>query len=87
MLNMGMVDNLEFWYTIFEFPGPKHVFHSWVSRRRICGDKIKDPKRKVDTNRLVSETHQIWKDLLLLDSPNVYQQYKKESEKEGKFQL
>ena len=63
------------------------MFHSWVSRRRICGDKIKDPKRKVDTNRLVSEPHQIWKDLLLLDSPNVYLQYKKKSEKEGKLQL
>ena len=24
MLNVGMVDNLEFW-TIFEFRGPKHV--------------------------------------------------------------
>ena len=48
------------------------MFHSRVSRRRICGDKIKDLKRKVDTNCLVSETHQIWKDLLLLDSPNVH---------------
>ena len=25
MLNVGMVDNLEFWQTIFEFQGPKHV--------------------------------------------------------------
>ena len=25
MLNVGMVDNLESWQTIFEFPGPKHV--------------------------------------------------------------
>ena len=25
MLNVGMVDNLEFWKTIFEFRGPKHV--------------------------------------------------------------
>ena len=25
MLNVGMVDNLEFWWTIFEFQGPKHV--------------------------------------------------------------
>ena len=25
MLNVGMVDNLEFWETIFEFRGPKHV--------------------------------------------------------------
>ena len=32
---------------------------------RICGDKIKDHKRMVDTNRLVYEIHQIGKDLLL----------------------
>ena len=25
MLNVGIVDNLEFWETIFEFQGPKHV--------------------------------------------------------------
>ena len=25
MFNVGMVDNLEFWYTIFEFRGPKHA--------------------------------------------------------------
>ena len=62
------------------------MFHSRFSRNRICGDKIKG--HKVDTNRLVSETRQIWKDLLLLDSPNVHPQYeKKKSKKEGKFQL
>ena len=27
------------------------------------GDKIKDHKRKIDTNRLVFEIYQIWKDL------------------------
>ena len=101
MLNVGMVDNLEFWYTFLEFRGPKHVFHSRVSRRhgrasviiiyiyifcintslcllsfqgisltdthvqhlallcRICGDKSKDHKRKVETNRFVSEIQQI----------------------------
>ena len=64
------------------------MFHSRFSRNRICGDKIKGYKGKVDTNRLVSETRQIWKDLLLLDSPNVHPQYwKKKSKKEGKFQL
>ena len=97
MLNLGMIDNLEFWQPIFEFRGPKHVFHSRDSRRhgraelllffafiraftiflfkvslfivlwictsrltlsiRICGDVIKDHKRKVDTNRLVSKIH------------------------------
>ena len=92
MLNLGMVDNLELWQPIFEFRGPKHVFHSRDSRRhgraelllffafiraftiflfkvswictsrltlsiRICGDVIKDHKRKVDTNRLVSKIH------------------------------
>ena len=40
-----------------------HVQHL-VSLCRICGDKIKDHKRKVDPNRLVSEIHLIWKDLL-----------------------
>ena len=33
------------------------MFHSRVSSSRICRDKIKDHKRKVDTNRLVSETY------------------------------
>ena len=52
-----------------------HVQHL-ASLCRICGDKIKDHMRKVDfiTNRFVSEVHQIWKDLLLLDSPNVHPQ-------------
>ena len=55
---------------------------------RICRDEIEDLKRKVDTNRFVSEIHQIWKDLLLLDSPNVHPHLKKKkSKKEGKFQL
>ena len=54
---------------------------------RICGDEIGDHKRKVDTNRFVSEIHQIWKDLMLLDSPNVSPPLKKQSEKEGKFQV
>ena len=43
-----------------------HVQHL-SSLCRICGNKIKDHKRKsneVDTNSLVSEIHQIWKDLL-----------------------
>ena len=53
------------------------MFHSRVSRSRICEDRIKGHKRKVDTNRLVSETRQIWKELLLLDSPNVHLQYEK----------
>ena len=48
-----------------------HVQHL-ASLCRICGDKIKDHMRKVDTNRFVSEVHQIWKDLMLLDSPNVH---------------
>ena len=53
---------------------------------RICGDKIKDRKRKVVINRFVSEIHQNRKDLLLLDSPNVHPQLKK-SKKEDKLQL
>ena len=49
----------------------------------IEGDSV----RKVDTNRFVSEIHQIWKDLLLLDYPNVHPQLKKKKTKGGKFQL
>ena len=65
------------------------MFHSRVSRSRICEDRIKGHKRKVDTNRLVSETRQIWKELLLLDSPNVHLQYEKKNQRktQGKFQL
>ena len=38
-----------------------HVQHL-ASLCPICGDKIKDHKRKVDTiNSFVSEIHQIWK--------------------------
>ena len=57
-----------------------HVQHL-ASLCRICGDKIKDHKRKVVINRFVSEIHQIWKDLLLLDSPNVHPQLKKIKER------
>ena len=58
-----------------------HVQHL-ASLCRICGDKIKDRKRKVDTiNSFVSEIHQIWKDLLSLDSPNVHPQLKKIKER------
>ena len=60
---------------------------------RICGDEIEDHKRKVDTNCFVSEIHQIWKDLMLLNSPNVHPPQvlptvKKQSKKaEDKFQV
>ena len=60
-------------------------FQHFASLCRICGDKIGDHKRKLDTNRFVSEIQQTWKDLLLLDSPNVHPQLKKK--KVGKFQL
>ena len=50
---------------------------------RICGDEIEDHKRKVVTNRFVSEIHQIWKDLLLLDSPNVHPQLKNSQRKKA----
>ena len=63
-----------------------HVRHL-ASLCRIFGHKIKDHKRKVDANRFVSEIHQIWKNLLLLDSPNDHPQVKTKSKKEGKFQL
>ena len=63
-----------------------HVQHL-ASLCRIYRDEIEDHKRKVDTNSFISEIHQIWKDLLLLDSPNVHPQLEKQSKKEGKFQL
>ena len=34
MLNVGMVASLEFWETIFEFQGLKHLFLSQVSLRQ-----------------------------------------------------
>ena len=78
-----LVDN--FW-----IPKPKtRVPLPGFTQPNFGGDKIKGHKRKVDTNHLASETRQIWKDLLLLDSSNVHPQYekKKKSKKEGKFQL
>ena len=59
-----------------------HVQHL-ASLCRICGDKIKDHKRKVDSKRFVSEIRQIWRDLLLLDSPDV--QLKKNQRKKADF--
>ena len=62
-------------------------FHHFASLCRICGDKIGDHKRKLDTNRFVPEIQQIWKDLLLLDSPDFHLQIKTKNKKRGKFQL
>ena len=50
-------------------------FQHFAPLCRICGDKTGDHKRKLDTNRFVSEIQQIWKDLLLLDSPKVHPQF------------
>ena len=83
MLNVRMVDNLEFWYTIFEVRGQNMCstpgFHAYMGEPvlLLCyyRDKIDDDKRKLDTNRFVSEIQKIWKDLLLLDSPNVHPQF------------
>ena len=52
---------------------------------RICGDEIKDHKRKVYTNRFASKIHQIWKDLLLLDSTIVHPQLKNNQRKKANF--
>ena len=62
-------------------------FQHFASLCRICGDKSGDHKLKLDANRFVSEIQQIWKDLLLLDFPNVHPQIKKKTKKGGKFQL
>ena len=77
---------------LFSFPGQNncisltdiHVQHL-ASLWRICGDKIEDHKLKVDTNRFVSEIHQIWKDLMLLDSPNVHPPLKNNKRKKANF--
>ena len=62
-----------------------HVQHL-ASLCRIYGDEIEDHKRKLDTNRFVSEIQQIWKDLTLLHGFSKYSStVKKQSKKEGKF--
>ena len=53
-----------------------------ASLYRICGDEIEDHKRKVDTNCFVSEIHQTWKDLMLLDSSNVHPPLKNNQRKQ-----
>ena len=60
-------------------------FQQFASLCRICGDKIGDHKRKLGTDRFVSEIQQIWKDLLLLDPPNVHPQFKKRQRKVANF--
>ena len=47
--------------------------------------EIEDHKRKVDTNGFVSEIHQIWKDLMMLDSANVHPPLKNNLRKKANF--
>ena len=61
-----------------------HVQHL-ASLCRICGDEIEDHKRKVYINRFASKIHQIWKDLLLLDSTIVHPQLKNNQRKKANF--
>ena len=61
-----------------------HVQHL-ASLCQIGGDEIEDHKHKVDTNHFVSEIHQIWKDLMLLDSPNVHPPLKNNQRKKANF--
>ena len=64
-----------------------HVQHL-ASLCQICGDEIEaieNHKRKLDTNCFVSEIHQIGKDLLWLDSPNVHPQLKNNQRKKANF--
>ena len=61
-----------------------HVLHL-ASLCQICGDEIGDDKRKVDTNRFVSEIHQIWKDLMSLDSPDVHPPLTNNQRKKANF--
>ena len=61
-----------------------HIQHL-ASLCRICGDEIEDRKRKIDTNCFVSEIHQIWKDFMLLDSPNVHPPLKNNQRKKANF--
>ena len=70
MLNVEMVDNLEFWQTLFEFRGPKHVRK--VDTNRVSIMFLKFTKKNFENI------------YLLLDSPNFHPQLKK-SKKEGKF--
>ena len=39
---------------------------------RICGQKIKDHKRKVAASKLTTEVNRIWQVSVLVDSPNVH---------------
>ena len=39
---------------------------------RICGDKIKDHKRKVHASKLSAEVNKVWQVSVLVDSPSVH---------------
>ena len=63
-----------------------HVQHL-ATLRRICGDEIEDHKRKVDTNRFVSEISPNLERFNIVGFSKCSSTVKKQSKKEGKFQV
>ena len=70
-------------FAFFLFKAKTTLIVLWILTSNIsphfaefAGMKFEDHKRNVDTNRFVSEIHQIWKDLMSLDSPDVHPQLK-----------
>ena len=74
-------------FAFFLFKAKTTLLVLWIFTSNISPHfaEIEDHKRKVDTNGFVSEIHQIWKDLMLLDSPNVHPPLKNNQRKKANF--